>query len=96
MAKKTLNIVMPEELYRELVKMKVESEAENWIDFFKALVSGEIKIFFRILSVDGEEPDKHVCIFKLGDRVFRYENGVSKPLDRGAVAVEVMKALARG
>lgn len=72
---KTINVQLSDELYRQLKTMMIESEAYTWQDFFTKVVSHEIDVYVEIISIDGERPEGHTLEFKLGDYVYRYENG---------------------
>jgi len=68
-------VQLSDELYRQLKMMMLESDAHTWQDFFTKIVSHEIDVYVEIISIDGERPEGHTLEFKLGDYVYRYENG---------------------
>ena len=83
---KTINVKLPDDLYRQLRMMMVEADAYSWEDFFRKIVSHEVDVYFEVISVDDEEPERHTIEFRLGDYIYRYENGdiilVSSPRRR--------------
>ena len=66
----TLNIHLPDAVYRELVKAKMDAGCRSLPEFLGKVALGEIEIRVRILSVDGEPAEEHTVEFLLGD--FKY------------------------
>jgi len=93
---KTINVQLPDKLYRQLKTMMLESEAYTWQEFFTKIVSHEIDVYVEIISIDGERPEGHTLEFKLGDYVYRYENGdlvmLSSP-EKKKIRLALMKKL---
>lgn len=79
----TINVELGEDLYRKLKAMKAEAGPLTWQEFFKKIVSKEVEIYMEILSIDGKPPSDHSVDFKLGQYVYRFQNGDMTLLSNG-------------
>lgn len=66
-------IEVDEETLNLLRSLKTSSESYN--DVLKNLLHGEIFIYFDFISIDNDNPNNHVVIFRVGDYYYRYEKG---------------------
>ena len=65
-----LHVELSDEVYRELLKAKIDAGCRTWPEFLELVARGEIDIKVEIISVDGEPAEGHTVEFMLGD--YRY------------------------
>jgi len=66
-------IEVDEETLKLLRSLKTSTESYN--DLLKNILRGDIFVYFDFISIDNDEPNKHIVIFRVGDFYYRFENG---------------------
>ena len=88
-----INIQLDDETYASLQSIKLASGCRTWDLFFKKIATGEVEVDVEFLEIDGDQTASHTIVFRLGEFIYKFENGEFTPIKTPVTQWKVRQAL---